>query len=194
MDNLTDIKAIWLTAKTDNLPTSNEMIQFVRKFRGQKLRKKWTVIIGSGLLSLLVIAVMVIGNFKLLITYTGGGMIAVSGILLAFTNIKSLKRFYQLDDCSNLEFLAFIEQTRQNQIYYYKKTQVIIMLFCSVGLLLYMYEPASRHMVWLIGIYAACIIYLLILWLVVRPRIFKRNAEKLNTTRQRLEKISQQLK
>lgn len=194
MDNLTDLKAIWLTAKTDSLPTSNEIVELVRKFRGQKLRKKWMVIIGSALLSLLVIAVMIVVDYKLLITYVGGGMIAVSGLVLSYTNIKSLKRFYRLDDCSNLEFLAFIEQTRLNQLYYYKKTQIVIMLFCSLGLLLYMYEPASKHMGWFIAIYASCTVYLLVIWLVVRPRIFKKNAAKLNATRQRLENISQQLK
>lgn len=194
MDNLNDLKAIWHSAKTDSLPTSVEMEQLIKKFRNQKLRNKWIVIVVSCLLSILMIVVLFITPFKLLITYVGGGLIAASSVLLAATNIKSLKRFYQLDNCSNQEFLAFIEQTRQNQIYYYKKTQAVIMLLCAIGLLLYLFELAARHPKWFVGIYLLSITYLLIMWFIVRPRRYKKDAEKLNATKQRLEKISNQLK
>lgn len=194
MDNLDDLKAIWHSAKTDSLPTSKEMLQLIKKFRSQKLRNKWIIIVVSCLLSLLMIVILVTVPFKLFITYLGGGLIAASSVLLAATNIKSLKRFYQLDNCSNQEFLAFIEQTRQNQIYYYKKTQAVIMLLSAIGLLLYLFELATRHPKWFVGIYLLSIIYLLIMWFIVRPRRFKKEAEKLNATRQRLEKISNQLK
>ena len=120
MDNLDDLKAIWHTAKTDGLPSSKEMVQLIRRFRSQKLRSKWLVIICSCLLSLLIMTVLFTVQFDLISTYIGGALMAVSGFLLAFTNIRSLKRFYELDDCSNLDFVAFIAQTRQNQIYYYK--------------------------------------------------------------------------
>ncbi|MVN22851.1 hypothetical protein [Mucilaginibacter arboris] len=194
MDNLNDLKAIWHSAKTDSLPTSVEMEQIIKKFRNQKLRNKWLTIVVSCLISVLMIVVLFIVPFKLLVTYLGGGLIATSSVLLAATNIKSLKRFYQLDDYSNLDFLAFIEQTRQNQIFYYKKTMVIIMLLCSVGLLLYLYELTYQHLFWFISTYAAILVYLLIMWFIVRPRSFKKGTEKLNATRQRLEKISNQLK
>lgn len=195
MDNLDDLKAIWHTAKTDSLPSSKEMLQIIRKFRSQKLKSKWLVIICSCLLSLFIVIVLFIVHFHLASTYIGGGLMAASGLLLAATNIRSLKRFYQLEDCSNLEFLDFIEQTRQNQIYYYKKTQAVIILLCSAGLLLYIYEATTTgHPMWFIGIYLVSIGYLAVMWFIVRPHYFKKDQEKLNTTRQRLEKISNQLK
>ncbi|GAA4092497.1 hypothetical protein [Mucilaginibacter panaciglaebae] len=194
MDNLDDLKAIWHTAKTDNLPSSKEMIKLVKGFRGQKLRKKWLVIILSLALSCLIIIALFIGQFKLVTTFIGGGLMAASALLLAATNVRSLKRFYRLDDCSNLEFLAFIEQTRQNQIYYYKKTMVMILLLCSIGWGLYLYEPVRQHTLWLIATYTGAAIYLAIMWFIVRPRTFKRNAEKLNVITRRLESISKQLK
>jgi len=194
MDNLTDLKAIWHTAKTDSLPTSAEMLKLIKQFRRQRLKKKWMIIIGASFLTVVMVFGMITYHSKLLTTLIGEVLIIASMVLLAATNIKSLKRFYQLDDCSNLEFLDFIEQTRQNQIYYYKKTQVAIMLLCSVGLLLYMYELASRHQSWFIGIYAGISVYLLVIWLVVRPYFFKKNAKKLSNVRIRLEKLSKQLK
>lgn len=194
MDNLDDLKAIWHTAKTDSLPTSLEMKQLIKKFRNQKLRNKWLIIIASCLISILIIVVLFITPFKMLITYLGGGLLAASTVLLAATNIKSLKRFYQLENCSNQQFLAFIEQTRQNQVYYYKKTQTVIGLLWAIGWLLYLYEPVIKYPKWSIWVYAIAITYVLVMWFIVRPRSFKKNAEKLNATRQRLEKISNQLK
>lgn len=194
MNNSDDLKAIWHSAKTDSLPGPDIMLQMIKRFRSQKLRNKWLVIVSSCLLSCLIIAVLFIVHFTMPVTYIGGGLMAASGLLLAVTNIRSLKRFYRLDDCSNLQFLAFIEQTRLNQAYYYKKTQAVVMLLCSAGLLLYLYEPTAGHPMWFIGIYGLSIIYLLVMWFFVRPRYYKKGAEKLNATLHRLESISEQLK
>lgn len=193
MNNLDDLKAIWHSAQTDSLPTSDAMISMIKEFRSQKVRKKWMVIITSCFLFGLMITVLCTVSFTVMTTYIGGGMIALSCILLAIINFRSLKRFNQLGECSNLEFLSFVEQTRQNQIYYYKNTQVVLMLFSSVGLLLYLYEASVRNAVASIVIYALCVVYLLIMWLYIRPRYFRKNAEKLNETIARLKNISKQL-
>ncbi|NEU08957.1 hypothetical protein GZH53_11595 [Flavihumibacter sp. R14] len=194
MDNLADLKAIWHTAKTESLPSPDEMLGMIKKFRRQKLRSKWLVILTSCMLTCLIIAVLLIVPFKFWTTYMGGGLMAASGVLLAVTNIRSLKRFYQLNDSNNLEFLAFIEQTRQNQIAYYKKMQVLIMSLTSIGLLFYLYEPSVEKPLWFIGIYTLAIAYLLIMWFWARPRYFKKHSAKLNATIQRLENLSNQLK
>lgn len=194
MDRLDDLKAIWHTAKTDSLPTSDEMVQLMSKFRNEKLRNKWLVIVASSLLSSLIISILFIVDFKMAATYIGGGLMATSGLLLAATNIRSLKRFYQLDDYSNQEYLLFIDKTLQNQIKYYKKTMVVIMAFSAVGGMLYLYESVHQYPVSLICTYAAFIIYLSFAWFFVRPRKFKKGVEKLNATRQRLENILNQLK
>ena len=194
MDNLDDLKAIWHTAKTDSLPSSNEMLRLIRKFRNQKLRSKWLSIITSLLISMLITTVLFIVHFKMISTYIGGALMVVSGLLLAASNIRSLKRFYQLEDCSNLEFLAFIEQTRKNQIRYYNRTMIWIVIICSIGWVLYLYEITYRHPLICLVVYLAITIYLAVMWFVVRPRAFKRDAEKLNSMQQRLEKILRQLK
>lgn len=195
MDNLDDLKAIWHTARTDSLPSSKEMLQFIGTFRRQKLRTKWLTILFSSIFSCLIIAVLFLMDFQLTTTYIGGALIALGGFLIALTNLRSLKRFSQLQDCTNLEFLEFIEQTRQNQIYYHKITMARVLLLCFVGWLLYLYEPVHQQPLWLIGVcYAAALIYVSILWFVVRPRAFKKDAEKLEATKSRLESISKQLK
>lgn len=195
MDNLDDLRAIWHTAKSDSLPRSGEMLQLIKTFRNQKIRNKWAVIIVSSLISILIIAVLVFVNFRLMTTYVGGVLMVISGFLIAATNFRSLKRFNQLDDCSNREFIDFIEQTRQNQIYYYKKTMVGVVLLNTIGWLLYLYEVVHQQTLWIVGaFYIVALVYLAVLWFVIRPRTFRKDSEKLDATRQRLENISNQLK
>ena len=104
-----------------------------------------------------------------------------------------MRRFYNLNDCSNKEFIEFLEQTRLNQVYYYKKTQVVGLLLSSAGLLLYLYEFVRRD-VWLFIItYTLSAAYISVLWFVVRPRIFKRESDRLSASMERLRSISKQI-
>jgi len=194
MDNLNDLKALWLTAKTDDLPSSNEMLRIVKKFRNQRLRKKVMIIcIALALAAIMIVAVFIYKS-TMLSTRLGEACTLIACIILAVTNIRSLRRFIYLKDCSNKEFIAFLEQTRLNQLYYHKKTQVAGMALSSVGLLLYLYELVYRDTVLFISIYAFAVIWILVLWLVIRPRAFKKQTVKLNETLKKLEKIADQIK
>jgi len=194
MNNLDDLRAIWHSAKTEDLPSSKEMMQMVRAFRFQKLRNKWIVISLSIVFASLLVGVLIVTPFKMVSTYIGGGMIILADLWILISNIRSLKRFNQLEDCSNLEFLSFIEKTRQNQHYYYKNTLVKVVLLCSVGLGIYLFEPLHQHLLWLIGAYAAIIVYYGLLWFVVRPRSFARNQNKLDAMARHLNNMAGQLK
>jgi len=193
MDNLNDLKAIWLTAKTDDLPGSKEMLRIVKRFRNERLRRKLLII----LLALVVIAMMVITivivRSTMITTILGEAFTIIAAGILIFTNTRSMKRFIDLKDCSNKEFIAFLEQTRRNQEFYYKKTQVAGMILSSVGLFLYLYEQVYRSLLWSIIIYSMVIVWTLFLWLYMRPRNFKKQGAKLNATMEKLRKISDQI-
>lgn len=193
MDNLNELKAIWQTAGSGNLPAPDEIKRSVKTFQVQRVRKKWFVIIASVLLSILMVIATVSSNPKMFTTWVGGGLIALSSMVLVINNWRSLKRFTQLDDCSNHEFLAFIEQTGHNQRHYYQKTQVQVMMVCLIGLSLYLYEPATHHPAWTAALYGFTTGYLFIMWFVVRPKLFARNTEKLNKQRNHCEKLIKQL-
>jgi uncharacterized integral membrane protein len=193
MDNLNELKAIWQTAGSGNLPGAGEIKRSVKTFQAQRVRKKWFVIIASLLLSLLMVAATMSSNPKMFTTWVGGGLITFACMVLAVNNWRSLKRFNQLDDCSNHEFLSFIEQTGHNQRNYYQKTQVEVMMICSIGLSLYLYEPATHQPAWTAGLYGVTMGYLLIMWFVVRPKMFAKNTEKLNRQRNHFEKLIKQL-
>jgi len=192
MDNLDDLKALWLSAKTDSLPQPEEMLRIIKKFRDGKIRRKVIIIIISLLCSCIMIWGIFFDGFTMWSTYLGDVLMVTSCGILAVTNIRSIRRFYALKDANNIEFVQFIERTRQNQIYFYKKTQVIAMGVTSIGLLLYWYEFVHHNLTLTIVIYSATVVYLAVMWFVVRPRVFKKNARKLNEMLERLEKISKQ--
>jgi uncharacterized protein YacL len=194
MNNLDDMRSLWHSAKTDGLPSAKKMLQLIKKFRNQKLRYKWMNVIFALLVVILMTSAMINVHFRFLTTYIGGSLTVIGALLLAATNLKSMKRFYQLDDTDNMKFLEFLTQTRKNQIYYYKNTMVWIVGLSVAGWILYVYELAYNLPGWTIFIYLIMTIYLAVLWFVVRPRGYKRDEEKLNATRERVENILKQLK
>jgi membrane protein YdbS with pleckstrin-like domain len=192
MKNLNDLKAIWLTAKTNSLPDSEEMMLLVKKYRRQKL-SKFTALITVALLS---VATMIVVVFRyrstMITTRIGESFIIATALILAATNLNSLNRFYRLTARSNKEFILFLEHTRVRQLFYYKWTQVVAQSFCLAGLLLYLYEAVYKHNSLLIISYTAIILYILIMWVFIRPRLFKKQSQKLNAMIEKLEKLSKQ--
>lgn len=190
MENLNDLKSIWMSAKTDSLPTSKEVVNMAKKFRNQTLRRKAMVIIGCSLSSLLMVCVMVFYHAKMWSTWTGEVLMIASCLSQIYTNIRSIGRFYHFREASNTDFLHFLEKTRQNQLYYYKKTQVFGLVLSTLGLLLYLYEFFHQNTPLMIGVYALFITYLCVVWFIVRPRTYKKNSKKLLDTQHILEQLT----
>jgi predicted membrane protein len=105
----------------------------------------------------------------------------------------SLKRFHDLDDRTNKDFIDFLEKTRQNQLYYYKKTQVAGLWLSSAGLLFYLYEFVHKNTLFIFIGYSLTLVYILLTWFVLRPRRFNKEAKKLNETMERLNTLSKQI-
>jgi hypothetical protein len=180
MDNLDDLKAIWLTAKTDHLPTSEEVISMSDKFRHNTLIRKIVIIISACLVASLMLAVMIFYKSTMLSTWIGEGLIILSCILLAATNVRSIGRFYKFQACSN-------------QLRYYKKTQVIGQVLSSAGLLVYLYEFTCKNTIIMIVAYGVVLAYLSVMWFVIRPSSFKKNFDRLCAIQKRVEKLVAQL-
>jgi len=121
MDNLNDLKAIWLTANTDSLPASGEMLRMAKKFRNGKIRHKLIMIFIAVLLAAVMIFGAINNGLTMVSSWIGEACLIVTCMLLAFTNIRSIRRFIDFKDSTNKEFIEFMEQTRRNQLYYYQK-------------------------------------------------------------------------
>ena len=193
MDNLNELKAIWQTAKTDELPTTADMVKMAKKFRYQKLRNKvLSIIVGVGAMGLMLAFFF---NTPVVAITTVAGMIftLIACVILIYTNARSIKRFIDLKDYSNKEFIQFLEQTRRNQLYYYKYTQVMGLLFSSIGLLLFLYEFVNHQTVLWAVFYTVAVGWTVIICFYLRPRNFKKQSAKLNDMLTLLKKINDQL-
>ena len=192
MDNLTDLKNIWLSAKTDSLPGVAEMLHMIKKYRSTNLIKKIALIITAILLTAVMASVVFRYKSSMLTTRIGEVMIILAGIMLVVTNVRSLGRLHRVKDHTNKEFIEYLEQVQRNRIYYHKKTQVAGLLLASVGLLLYIYEPVCKSLLLFVSAYSLLFIWLLINWLIIRPRAYKRQARKLEDTINKMVQISKQ--
>jgi hypothetical protein len=194
MDNLNDLKAIWLTAKTDSLPASGDVVEMAKKYRNKGLRKKVVLIVSAISLTALMVGIVFFYHPAMLTTWLGGCFIIMAGLVLVATNVRSIGRFYHFRDYNNKEFIQFLEQTRLNQIRYYKKTQVISLSFSSIGLALYLVETIRENLIAGVIIYLVSGLFIMINWLYIRPMIYRKQKKKLDETIKRLEKIADQIK
>jgi hypothetical protein len=193
MDNLNDLKKIWLTTNTSSLPGPDEMVKFVKKYRNQKLVKKLALITVALLATATEIFFVFFYKSTMFTTRIGGGCIIAAGIILISTTINSFNRIYTLKDISNKDFIKFFEKTRQRQLFYHQKTQVVAFACCSAGLMLFLFEYVYRSTVLAVIAYAVLVAYLLVMWLIVRPRTFKKHSRKMEETMKKLEILSKQL-
>jgi len=192
MDNLNDLKKIWLGADTGSLPAPAEMMQRIAQYRRSKLLKKAALILAAILLTAVMVSVVFLYKSVMLSTRLGEVGIIAAGLILIITNIGSIGRLYKVKDLSNKEFLGYLEQVKINRRYYYRKTQVAGLSLVSVGLLLYLYEGVHQHVLLCIVSYALVAIYLLVMWLIVRPRMYKRQAKKLEATINEMKRLANQ--
>jgi len=193
MDNLNDLKKIWLTADTRGLPNTAEMVRIVKKFRNKKLVKITAVVAAAFFLTVMMVFVMFIYKSTMLTTRLGEVCIVISGLILLCTNLNSLTRFYKFNDFDNTDFLKFLEKTKIRQKFYYKKTQVVSLGLVSIGLVLYLTETAMINSHWTVIVYTFTVVYLLVIWLIVRPRMYKRQSKKMDETIRKYEQLTKQL-
>jgi len=193
MDNLNELKAIWQTAKTDGLPTATEMAAMAKKFRYEKLRNK-VLSIAVGVIAIVIMLVFFFRTPTLeKSTIVGIAFTLIACIILIYTNARSIKRFVNLKDYSNREFVLFLEQTRRNQLFYYKYTQVFGLVFSFIGLFLFMYQFVNHQPILILLFYTVAVAWTMFMSLYLRPRNFKKQSAKLNNMLSSLKKINDQL-
>ena len=193
MDDLNEMKGIWMKAKTDGLPNADEMMGIIKKYRHQKLMKIALIMFAAIASVAVMIGVIFYYKSTMMTTLIGKVLIIVAGIILVISKASSLVRYYKLGATSNKDFVRFLERTRERQIFYYKKTQPAAAAIVSIGLVLYIFEMVHKSEFLLITSYLLLSAYLLVLLLVVRPRIFKREAKKLNDKIEHLKALSDQI-
>jgi hypothetical protein len=192
MDNLNDLKAIWLNVKTISLPSSSQMESIIKNNKDKTLRKLVFLISGALGMVFLVLFASYVYEFKFISSKIGEGLIVFSGLILMATNLNSFNRFHKLNVCSNKEYISFLEQTQLRQLFYFKYTQVAGLAFSFIGLVLYLYELVYQNQLIMIISYLLFLLYFSIVFFYLRPKTYRKGVIKLNLELENVRRISLQ--
>lgn len=193
MDNLNDIRAVWRSARVDNLPDVQEIKAVIHRYRRRRMWRRAGLVAAAVLVSCL----LCLHLFR----YTGPSVLdrlpdilalALWGFLLV-QNGRSFRRAYRMRDYNNKDFLAYLDRSQAANIRYYKSTLLIALAVGSVGQLLLVYNEFHQSLVPCLIAYVVTVAFLLYIWLVFRPRQFRKKMRRFETLRARMEKISGQL-
>jgi hypothetical protein len=193
MENLNELKKVWLSANTDSLPDAGTVRLMVKKYRDEKLFKKIAMVGASVVLAAMMLAIVFFYKSTMISTRAGEVLILIDYLILIINNTRSVFRLRRLKDCANKEFLVHMEQAIHGRIYFYKHIQIWCFLLGSIGLLLYLFEPLHTDISLLVICDTVMVVFLLLMWLLIRPRAFKRQIQKLNAAVKQIETLSNQL-
>lgn len=193
MDNLNELKQIWLTADTRGLPPASQMEALVKKYSDQKILKTVLTIVAGIICLSAIIVVAFTYNSSMLSTRIGEVMIGAAGLVLLSNSFSLLISFYKLKDCSNRDYLQHMEHIKQKQLFFFKRTQLTGFLLASVGTMVYMFEYVSTQGITGLMEYGALILYIAIAWFVLRPKVMNRHTRKINEQIERLKGLEKQL-
>jgi hypothetical protein len=189
MEDLTDLKNIWLTAKVDALPNAEEAIKTIKRYRFKLIVKKAATVLMLLLMTILMIYVVFYGP-QVLTTRIGEIGFFIGILVLIVSNTNSLRRAFNQINRTNQEFIEYLKQTRRGRIYYYEKVQPLTFITMSLSLFLYAYELVYKNSLLMLVIYSLMTIYVVIMWFIVRPRIIEKRTKQLKETIEKLETLS----
>lgn len=192
MDDLNDIKKIWLSADVNTLPSSNEVIRTIKRYRLLQSAKNAALIFVTLILMALMVWVVFVYKSSMLVTRIGEACFFIAMLIIIGINAGALRRVSAQKNCNNEEFITFLKQEQDRQMQLFKRTQVIGFVIAGIGLLLYCFEFSYKTHDWLIA-YLPVTIWLLVCWFIIRPISIKRKTGKLKATIEKLERLSHQL-
>ncbi len=192
MDNSNELQEIWKSVSLKELPESREMIDLIHNHRNKKLKNFLLLILSSVFFVATMIWVIYTSASFNIIARIGAVLMLISCLILLATNFNSFQRFYNLTACSNKEFLLFLQQTKKRRLFFYKNTQLVLLIFCVTGLFMFLTHLIARNLTLAIAVYAGYSVYFLVMWFYVRPKVYKKGIQKLSRSIEKVERIALQ--
>ena len=189
MEELNDLKDLWLTAKVDSLPNADEALKIVKRHRFKMIVKKAATILMLLLMTILMLYIVLYGP-KMLTTRIGELGFFIGIFVLIVSNTNSLRRAFNQINRTNQEFIEYLKQAQHGRVYFYEKIQPILFLVMSLSLFLIVYELVYKKLVLMLIVYLLLTIYVVVMWIIVRPRIIKKRTKQLKEIIDRLESLS----
>jgi hypothetical protein len=132
---------------------------------------------------------------QLIITKIGFAsiLLAIAGSLFFITNMVSA--LYKKGNATNdnKTYLSQLKEFQRKQSFIHSKGISVYFVLLSAGLALSMYEITRRNVAFAIGVYLVTGAWIALNWFYFRPRVIKKQKQKVKEVIDRLEEIEKQL-
>lgn len=193
-NNDTDLQALW---SKQTVPSANlqNIRQEIRCFR----RRQIAFYLITGLLMLLTIGFALFIAFyfrpRLTSTYIGLALGGSAFLLALFSAGRSARLYHRLNDtCPNTKYLQALSSLRKQEYFHRHTMLTAYFVLLSLGLCLYMYEYTfARSWPTGIAVYVGLAGWITLNWFYFRPRILRKDKQRLEQFIGRNKELRQQL-
>jgi DMSO/TMAO reductase YedYZ heme-binding membrane subunit len=194
MDNFEDLKQIWLSQKTADLPSVGEMRKLISVEKNRNRRKISFSIAAIVVLLVFMALIMFFSEAKLLSTLLGEALMLAAIFILLTSRINSLRRAFRNENISNREFIEKLKSDIERLTNDWNTVQKTGFAFIGAGYMLFLYESVYQNTRAMIIGYSITVIFLSAAWFFLRPLANRRKLEKKELLLEKTENLSQQIK
>jgi len=125
MDNFNHVKEVWMQTDVSALPASENVIKTIKKIRIKSILKSASLIVATAALMSVMVYVVLFYKSTMITTRIGEACFLIAMFILLNTSARSLKRISARRNSSNNDFITYLKDEQQRQIYFFRKTQII---------------------------------------------------------------------
>ncbi|MEZ4859543.1 MAG: hypothetical protein R2781_12135 [Flavobacteriaceae bacterium] len=195
MDNNVNLDELWANQKA-NPPKIEELFLKLDKIKRKNITK--LIIVNILMIATIAFIIFIWLYFEpKLITTKIGIILTIAGITIYMfvynQLIPSLRETTQYQ--SNSEFLKSVIKLKERQKFLQSKMLQFYFVTLTLGICMYLYEYVSQFTFPLaIFAYSATLIWIAFNWFYLRPRVIRKELDKLNEIIEKFENISRQHK
>lgn len=195
MSNKINLNELWSGQKSEQ-PNTSDLLLKMQKFNKENRKKIIITNVLLGLTSIFILFIWYYYKPQFISTKLGIITIIVAMLIFLISSNRSLVLFNKPSETeSNQAYLKNLLKIKEKQQYLQTTILNLYFVLLSTGILLYLYEYASRMTtVWAVVTYSLSGIWILLNWFYLRPRQIKKQQAKINEIISNVEKIQEQLK
>ncbi|WP_300688818.1 hypothetical protein [Chryseobacterium sp.] len=194
MDPNIDFKNIW-KQQTSTKPNLEELLDTLKKFKNENLRKLICSNLSMTATSLLIIFIWYYYQPQMITTKLGIVLVILAMAIFLIAYNRMFMTFYTIDNTqSNHNYLQNLYRVKSKQKLMQTTMMNLYFIMLSLGICLYMYEYTSR-MTPISGIivYGITLLWIAFNWFYLRPRTIRKQQGKLDGLINKFEEINNQL-
>ncbi|UKB83401.1 hypothetical protein LF887_20670 [Chryseobacterium sp. MEBOG06] len=194
MDPKIDFKNIW-KQQTSTKPNLEELLDTLKKFKNENLRKLICSNLSMTATSLLIIFIWYYYQPQMITTKLGIVLVILAMAIFLIAYNRMFMTFYTIDNTqSNHNYLQNLYRVKSKQKLMQTTMMNLYFIMLSLGICLYMYEYTSR-MTPISGIivYGITLLWIAFNWFYLRPRTIRKQQGKLDGLINKFEEINNQL-